>query len=84
MCSNVFSVNNGVRKGGILSPLLFNSYMNDMSITLGELPIGCCSGSTVINHLIYADDIVLFAPSAKGFQSLLDACSSYAMRHLMQ
>ena len=55
--------------------------MNDMSITLGELPIGCCSGNTVINHLIYADDIVLFAPSAKGVQSLLDVCSSYAMRH---
>ena len=55
--------------------------MNDMSITLGELPIGCCSGNTVINHLIYADDIVLFAPSEKGVQSLLDVCSSYAMRH---
>ena len=77
-----FSVNNGVRQGGILSPLFFNPYMNDMSITLGELPIGCCSGNTVINHLIiYADDIVLFAPSLKGVQSLLDVCSSYAMHH---
>ena len=60
------TVNNGVRQGGILSPLLFNVYINDLSRSLSKLPIGCCSGDKVINHLMYADDIVLLSSSAKG------------------
>ena len=30
------------------------------------------SGENVINHLMYADDIVLLSPSAKGMQRLVD------------
>ena len=65
-------MNNGVRQGGIISLLLFNVYINDLSISLNKLPIGCCSGENVINHLMCADDIVLLSSSAKGMQRLLD------------
>ena len=63
--------------GGILSPLLFNVYINDLSRSLSKLPIGCCSGENVINHLMYGDDIVLLSPSAKGMQRLLDNAYAY-------
>ena len=46
-----------------MSPLLFNLYVNDLSEQLQKLPIGCCCGDMVVNHLMYADDIVLLAPS---------------------
>ena len=42
-----------------------------------NLPIGCCSGDTIVNHLVYADDTVLLAPSAKGLQRLLDVTMIY-------
>ena len=29
-------------------------------MSLSKLPVGCCCGNTVVNHLMYADDIVLF------------------------
>ena len=62
---------------GILSPLLFNVYMDDLSLQLHRQPIGCSVGGTVVNHMLYADDIVLFAPSAKGLQKLLDLSHTY-------
>ena len=46
--SEFFPVNNGVRQGGILSPLLFNMYMNDLSICLRKLLVGCCCGDMVV------------------------------------
>ena len=30
-----------------------------------------------VNHLMYADDLTVLAPSAKGLQKLLDTCETY-------
>ena len=46
-------------------------------MSLSKLPVGCCCGNTVVNHLMYADDIVLFAPSAKGLQRIIDVRYTY-------
>ena len=54
--SSSFRVSNGVRQGGILSPYLFNVYVNDLSQTLNRSRTGCLSGNITINHLMYADD----------------------------
>ena len=56
--SSKFTVSNGVRQGGILSPFLFNVYMDDLSVNLKKCPTGCIAGGTVVNHLMYAGDIV--------------------------
>ena len=79
--SEFFPIGNGVKQGGILSPLLFNVYMDDLSLQLHRQPIGCSVGGTVVNHMLYADDIVLFAPSAKGLQKLLDLSHTYGCNH---
>ena len=63
------------------SPLLFNVYMDDLSLQLHRQPIGCSVGGTVVNHMLYADDIVLFAPSAKGLQKLSDLSHTYGCNH---
>ncbi len=56
--STPFQVSNGVRQGSILSPILFNFYMNSLSKELKMCKTGCMVGSTVVNHLMYADDCV--------------------------
>jgi len=37
-----------------------------------------------INHLLFADDVVIFAPSAKNFEQLLHVCSSFAEPNIVQ
>ena len=71
-------MSNGVRQGGILSPFLFNVYMDDLSVNLKKCPRGCIAGDTVVNHLMYADDIVLLSPSATGLSLLLHVCGKYS------
>ena len=57
--SGMFHVTNGVRQGGILSPYLFSLYVDDLSKELNCLRVGCVMGNMIINHILYADDIVL-------------------------
>ena len=67
-CSNKFYVTNGVKQGGILSPALFNVYMNNLSVTLNQSGIGGFLGDSLVNHICYADDLCLIALSSSGMQ----------------
>ena len=78
-----FHVSNGVKQGGILSPMLFNVYMDQLSIRLNRSGIGGDIGGHLINHLCYADDLCLISLSSAGIQSLLDICNSYAIEHVL-
>ena len=73
-----FKVSNGVRQGGILSPLLFNVYVDDLSVELTASRVGCNINEVFINHLIYADDTVILAPSPDALQKLIDICFKFA------
>ncbi len=54
--SGPFRVGNGVRQGGILSPVLFNLYVDDLSKRLNACKSGCMIGDKLVNHLMYTDD----------------------------
>ena len=73
-----FTVTNGVRQGGVLSPQLFNVHMEDLSSSLMTARAGCYMNSICMTHLYYADDAVLLAPTVSSRQTLLDICQTYA------
>ena len=79
--SSVFTVSNGVRQGGVLSPYLFNLYMDGLSEMLNTCRTGCYSGVSKVNHLMYADDLVLLSPCKIGLSRLLRCCDDYAVSH---
>ena len=79
--SQSFTVSNGVRQGGILSPHFFNVYINDLSNRLNGYRIGCMLGEIVLNHLMYADDLVLISPSTSGLSKLLVECENFGIEY---
>ena len=55
--------------------------MNDLSLSLNKFAIGCIIQNTLINHFMYADDVVLVSPSAKGSQKLVNENLKYGNEH---
>ena len=70
--SDKWNLERGVRQGGILSAFLFCAYLDDILGSMKKCIHGCKLGINLINCIAYADDVVLMAPTATGFQHLLN------------
>ena len=64
--SNQFTVCNGVKQGGVLSPILFAMYIDGLLVRLKESGIGCCMGNSYVGGMGYADDVKLLCPALSG------------------
>ena len=60
--SSCFKVLCGVRQGGILSPILFNIYVNDLIDSLRVTNVGCSICNVFMGCIMYADDLILISP----------------------
>ena len=84
--TSFFPYSKGVRQGCILSPLLFNLYLNDLPQLISDStsdPL-LLSNNTKLNCLLYADDLVLLSSSPQGLQNCLNQLNSWCERWLMQ
>ena len=76
-CSPKFRVTNGVKQEGILSPALFNVYIDNLSVSLNHSSIGGSLGGNLINHFCCADKLCLITLNSLGMQCLLVICNKY-------
>ena len=60
--SDWFRIEAGVRQGGILSPVFYCLYVDDLVEILSALGIGCHLRGIFLSILLYADDMALTAP----------------------
>ena len=72
--SNFFRLLCGVRQGGVLSPFLFAVFVDSLVDRVKATGLGCYLNSVCVSILLYADDIILSAPSVKALQLLLEVC----------
>ena len=64
-----------------LFEVLTGQDIDDLSIGLNHIKIGCNFNGVSINHLVYADDTVLLAPAPSALQKLVDFCAKYASKN---
>ena len=82
---NFFKCEKGVRQSCSLSPILFNIFINTLTLDLDnsstdslDLPNG-----SRISCLMYADDVIVISKSPESLQNLLDSVSTFCNKWKM-
>ena len=81
--SDYFNVPIGLKQGCVLSPLLFNIFISEVSkyINLeGMHGLQLVANENILHHLFYADDNCIFATTPRGLQSKLNTVYSTSLR----
>ena len=81
-----FSYSRSVRQGSILSPLLFNLYINNLPYLFENTPSDpfVLPNGTKVNSLLYADDLIILSRSKPGLQNCLNTLSSYCKTWMLK
>jgi len=77
------TVTNGVKQGGVISPIMFTIYIDELLCRLKKSRVGCHIGHTFCGALGYADDVVLLAPTLSSVDVMLDICKDFAAEYDM-
>lgn len=75
--SESFEIGNGVKQGGVLSPILFAIYMDPLIKKLNDSNVGCRMGHLNANCFVYADDVILLSPMLLSMKKLINICEQY-------
>ena len=73
-----FNIKNGVKKGAVLSALLYCVYVDGLFHILRKSRLGCWINGEFMGILGYADDNILLSPNMYGLQRMINICELYA------
>ncbi len=76
--SPMFEVPNGVKQGGVMSPILFTVYVDGLFHKLKKSGVYCQMSNYFIGYLLFADDVTLLYPTIKGLKKMIAICEQYA------
>ena len=67
----------------MLSPTLFNLYIDRLLVTLKNSGLICLINGTYMGALSYADDITLSCPSVYGLNKMMNICCDFATNNVI-
>jgi hypothetical protein len=70
--SQAFAISCGIRQGGVISPVLFCVYVDNILNSLSGY--GCKMHSVSYGSFMYADDLILLAPSVAELNAMVKVC----------
>jgi hypothetical protein len=79
--SRPYQVRQGVRQGGILSPILYKLYINGLLTSLEKNSIGMKIGTSFVGAPTCADDILLISSDRHQLQTMVDMAFEYSTKH---
>ena len=79
--STGFFIGNGVRQGAVLSPPLFNIYIDSLFYELSVSGVGCTINNQYFGCVGYADDIALIAPCRSALQKMINIAKTFFDEH---
>jgi len=71
--SKPIQLSTGVRQGGVLSPVLFAVYVNDIITNLVCSGYGCQVAS-MLGVMMYADDLIFISVSCTDLRQMIKIC----------
>ncbi len=74
-----FNVSSGLKQGCLLSPILFNLYINDLALLPNNAGHVVDLDGVKVNVLLYADDLVFVADCEQDLQAMLDILHQWCM-----
>ena len=71
------SSDRGLKQGCVLSPILFNLFIDDIDNIFDQTCAPLSLMDVELNHLLYADDLILISRSPVILQNCLNALGTY-------
>jgi len=78
--SNFFDIDIGLRQGCLLSPLLFDIFIDGLVEEIRRTGKGVQYGEVLVGILLFADDIVLVAESREDLEVLMEVVWKYSQK----
>jgi hypothetical protein len=86
--TELFPVTTGLREGSVLSPILFSIFISSLEQeVLGPFPVSkfllrdCVFDGVIVNGLLFADDLVIFALSEQCLRARLKMLHAFVKNH---
>ena len=79
LLSKTFSIQSGVKQGDVLSPNLFNMYINDLPMIFNDNIDSPKLKDLYVHCLMYADDLVIMSLTENGLQDKLNKLNAYCI-----
>ena len=82
--SHSFQVNSEVKQRSVISPALFNIFINLFFVELRACNNACKVHDIFMGAIMYADDLIILSASVDGLQKMLDCCDRVSKELLLE